>query len=82
MATDASSNNCCVGMFEYCYKLRTITCLATTWIGGGNYASFTSWVLDIPGDSSRIFTKHPNADWGNCGPNRIPCNWTVVDYTP
>ena len=67
---------CYNSMFEGCSSLKNLTCLATTGISGGNYAT-TNWLKTV--GSNGTFTKAANAtDW-NRGASGIPTSWTIVD---
>ena len=64
-------------MFIGCSSLSAITCLATD-RSASNCTG--SWVSGV--SASGTFTKAANmTEWGSCGTSRIPCGWTVQDYS-
>ncbi len=68
---------CYQGLFYNCSRLNTITCLATS-ISASNCTA--QWVSSVA--SSGTFIKAANmSSWGSCGANKIPCNWTVQNYS-
>lgn len=71
------ADSCYFYMFNGCSSLSRITCLATN-ISAGSCTG--NWVLDVALNGT--FVKNPSmTGWGSCGANKIPCGWTVLDYT-
>jgi hypothetical protein len=63
-------------MFKGQKNLNHIVCLATDISGTG---CTTNWVQNVQTNSG-TFVKDASTNWGSCGANKIPCNWTVEDY--
>lgn len=72
---------CYYGMFNGCTKLNSITCLATSGMGGGVGVGYSTswWVQGV--SSSGTFTKKAGITWPSPGYDysSIPTGWTVEE---
>ena len=76
-ATMFRSSYCYQGMFQNCYRLNYVKCLAKQILQGGNFTK--NWLSNV--SSSGTFVKNPEApsNFWSSGASGIPSNWTVQD---
>lgn len=73
MMLETFANDCCSAMFRGCSDITSVYCIFRTWQGG----TTDQWLLYVPEESTRVFTKRRNVYWGSRSSSGIPDKWTV-----
>lgn len=76
-ATNATANNCTIGMFQGCSSIQVVDVNFTSW-WPLNTESYNNWFSSSSTPATGTFRK-PSALPNETGYDRIPTGWTVVN---